>query len=320
MDYLLGIDVGSTTVKLALTDSSTGEVCFHRYRRHGARQREVAAELLLELEKDMPGVEVRPVFTGSGGGDLARRCGIGHVQEVVANSVAVQRFHPRTRVAIELGGQDAKVIFFHADPVSGELHTSDMRMNGSCAGGTGAFIDEIAKLLRTPIEEFNDLASAGSMVYQISGRCGVFAKTDIQPLLNQGVDRSNLALSTFHAIARQTIGGLAQGLRITPPVIFQGGPLTFNPVLISVFAELLALQDDQIIIPANPEIFVAHGAALSLSTIFPETEPATPGDLSERLRKMTAEPDGAGSADNEPDVFFSNDDERRAFENRHRRP
>jgi len=160
----------------------------------------------------------------------------------VANSVAIRELYPRARVAIELGGQDAKIIFFHLDGASDQLMATDMRMNGSCAGGTGAFIDEMAGLLKVPPEGFEALASRGTHVYDISGRCGVFAKTDIQPLLNQGVSREDIALSALHAIAKQTIGGLAQGLEIQPPVLFEGGPLTFNPTLVRVFAERLGLK------------------------------------------------------------------------------
>ncbi len=164
------------------------------------------------------------------------------IYRVVANAAAVQRLYPDVRTAIELGGQDAKVIFFYYDKNTDKLQTSDMRMNGSCAGGTGAFIDEIASLLGVPSDKFESMASKGSTVYDISGRCGVFAKTDIQPLLIQGADRKDIALSTFHAIAKQTIGGLSQGLELKPPIIFEGGPLTFNPTLIKVFAERLELK------------------------------------------------------------------------------
>jgi predicted CoA-substrate-specific enzyme activase len=281
--YLLGVDIGSTTVKVALVDPRTDEVVYHRYMRHGARQRETALRLIREMGLAVPGARVLASFTGSGSRDVAEGVGLGHIQEVVANSVAVRRFHPETRVAIELGGQDAKVIFFHADSATGDLQASDMRMNGSCAGGTGAFIDEVAKLLQTPVEQFDDLAAQGERVYQISGRCGVFAKTDIQPLLNQGVARSDLALSTFHAVARQTIGGLAQGLQIRPPVIFQGGPLTFNHTLLRVFAERLNLVGTEVIRPDQPEIFVAHGAALAVPVIFPDTPELPLDELVDRL-------------------------------------
>ncbi|MFP4151808.1 MAG: acyl-CoA dehydratase activase [Alkalispirochaeta sp.] len=328
MNLLLGVDVGSTTVKLALVDAETQQIRYHRYMRHGARQRETTIRLLRELADAVPGVTCRTIFTGSGSNGIAAALGTPHVQEVVANSVAVRRFFPDTRVAIELGGQDAKVIFFHPDPATGELQASDMRMNGSCAGGTGAFIDEVAKLLKTPVEQFDDLAARGGHIYQISGRCGVFAKTDIQPLLNQGVDRSDLALSTFHAVARQTIGGLAQGLQIVPPVIFQGGPLTFNHTLLSVFAERLKLAPDEIIRPDKPEIFVALGAALAIPLIAPDTTDVDPGSLADRLESLGSGAIGAGAAGMGADVpegtdevppFFADAAEREDFYTRHRR-
>lgn len=316
----LGLDVGSTTVKAALIDPESGRPILHAYRRHGAEQSRICETILRELASEWDGGAVRAVFTGSGGRTLADRAGLGHVQEVVANSVGVQRFHREARVAIELGGQDAKVIFFHPDPRSGELTASDMRMNGSCAGGTGAFIDEVAKLLRVPVEEFDAHAAAAGEVYQISGRCGVFAKTDIQPLLNQGVSRSDIALSTFHALARQTIGGLAQGLEIKPPVIFQGGPLTFNPTLISVFAERLGLVDGQAIRPEQPEIFVAIGAALALPVIFPETERTTLTEIADRLERGRIAAEERRSTESTAKPFFSTDAERASFDSRHARP
>lgn len=317
---ILGIDVGSTTVKAALIDPETGRPILHAYRRHGAEQSQTSEMILRELALQWDGGPVSAVFTGSGGRTLADRAGLGHIQEVVANSVGVQRFHPEARVAIELGGQDAKVIFFHPDPRTGELTASDMRMNGSCAGGTGAFIDEVAKLLQLPVEEFDARAAEAGEVYQISGRCGVFAKTDIQPLLNQGVSRSDIALSTFHALARQTIGGLAQGLEIKPPVIFQGGPLTFNPTLISVFAERLGLTGGQAIRPEQPEIFVAIGAALALPLIFPESSAVTMDEIADRLERGRIEAEERRNTEPKAERFFAGDMERAEFDARHARP
>ena len=236
---LVGIDVGSTTVKVVAVDAASLDVLHSVYVRHHACQAETVRRLLADLQDRFPGASMRAAVCGSGGMVLSQAFGLPYVQEVVANAIAVQRFYPKARTAIELGGQDAKMIFFAPDPISGKLSVSDMRMNGSCAGGTGAFIDEIATLLTIPVEEFDQAAERGTTVYDISGRCGVYAKTDIQPLLNQGVSKPNLALSSFHAIAKQTIGGLAQGLEIEPPVIFEGGPLTFNPTLVRVFAQRL---------------------------------------------------------------------------------
>lgn len=268
---LVGIDVGSTTGKIAVYDPETKQVLFRRYVRHHARQVECVKNLLLEVKEAFPNASLRAAFCGSGGAALADALGLPYVQEVVANALAVSEFYPTARTAIELGGQDAKMVFFEYDTNQERLTVADMRMNGSCAGGTGAFIDEIATLLKVPTEKFNDLANQGKSVHNISGRCGVYAKTDIQPLLNQGVPKEEIALSSFHAIAKQTIGGLAQGLDITPPVVFEGGPLTFNPRLIKVFAERLDLGREDIIIPEHPETIVAVGAALSLNDLFRDT-------------------------------------------------
>ncbi|MDR2602173.1 MAG: acyl-CoA dehydratase activase [Spirochaetaceae bacterium] len=266
----LGIDVGSTTVKAVLIHPETKEIVFSRYERHNACQSETVLAFLKEIFSKFQDAAFKLAVCGSGGRVIAEMINAPYIQEVVANSIAVRRFYPETSVAIELGGQDAKIVFFHRDPLSKKLSASDMRMNGSCAGGTGAFIDEVAALLRIKPEDFESLACKGTHVYDISGRCGVFAKTDIQPLLNQGALKEDIALSTFHAIAKQTIGGLAQGLEIKPPVIFEGGPLTFNPTLITVFGQRLNISGEQIIKPDNSEIMIAYGAALSIDEMFSE--------------------------------------------------
>ncbi|MDR1127432.1 MAG: acyl-CoA dehydratase activase, partial [Treponema sp.] len=264
----IGVDVGSTTAKTVVIDPHTNNILFSRYVRHNARQAETTHVLLKEVFAEFPDAVFRAAVCGSGGKGIADALHVPYIQEVAANSIAVRALYPKTRVAVELGGQDAKIIFFYYDKTSNKLATSDMRMNGACAGGTGAFIDEAASLLKIPVEEFESFAAKGAFVYEISGRCGVFAKTDIQPLLNQGARKEDIALSTFHAIAKQTIGGLAQGLEFKPPIAFEGGPLTFNPTLIRVFAERLNLTEDDIIRPESPETIVARGAALSLGGLF----------------------------------------------------
>ncbi|MDR1596077.1 MAG: acyl-CoA dehydratase activase [Treponema sp.] len=264
----LGIDVGSTTVKVVVMEGESKKVLFSRYERHNAYQSETVHRLLTEVFSLFPGCEFKTAVCGSGGKPIAEAIHAHYIQEVVANAIAVRIFYPQARVAVELGGQDAKVVFFYYDEGTRRLVASDMRMNGSCAGGTGAFIDEVATLLRTPVEEFEALAAKGAAVYDISGRCGVFAKTDIQPLLNQGCRLEDIALSAFHAIVKQTIGGLAQGLAFKPPIIFEGGPLTFNPTLIRAFAERLGLKEADIIRPENPETLIAYGTALSLDEMF----------------------------------------------------
>ncbi len=266
----LGIDVGSTTVKAVVLEPESGRMLYRRYTRHFAEQAATAAKLLTDIAQKFPGRQFRTAVCGSGGKPIADAIGAHYIQEVVANAAAVRRLYPNTRTAIELGGQDAKIIFFYYDETKKCLLTSDMRMNGSCAGGTGAFIDEIASLLRIPAEEFEACAAKGTTVYDISGRCGVFAKTDIQSILNAGGRREDIALSAFHAIVKQTIGGLAQGLELKPPIIFEGGPLTFDPTLVRVFAERLGLSEQDIIRPKNPEIIVAQGAAMAIDELFPQ--------------------------------------------------
>ena len=267
--FRLGLDIGSTTVKAIVLDPLSGRVLHRRYQRHHAEQARTVRALLQEIGDAFPHTSFRIAVCGSGGKPIAERIGAHYVQEVVANASAVRALYPQARTAIELGGQDAKIIFFYYDKNVQRLVTSDMRMNGNCAGGTGAFIDEIAALLKTPTEEFETLAAQGKTVHSISGRCGVFAKTDIQSILNAGGSRADIALSAFHAIAKQTIGGLAQGLELKAPIIFEGGPLTFNPTLIRVFAERLGLREQDIIRPKHPDTIVAHGAALAIDELFP---------------------------------------------------
>ena len=319
MKYVnLGLDIGSTTVKAVLTDRQTGRILFRRYQRHHAEQRRTLCQLLGEIRDKFAGLPMRVAVCGSGGRPLADQMNACYVQEVVANGAAVRALYPAARTAVELGGQDAKVIFFREEK-DGALTTSDMRMNGSCAGGTGAFIDEIAALLRVPSEKFESLARMGKQVYSISGRCGVFAKTDIQTLLNQGASRADIALSAFHAIAKQTIGGLAQGLEMTPPVIFEGGPLTYNPTLIQVFAERLGLREDQIIRPDNADTIVALGAALAMDELYPlPTGRAAPMTPEQALERLSAAPPAAGQ--HHAERYFHSDAERDAWRASHTLP
>lgn len=313
----VGIDVGSTTTKICALDAQSHDLLHTSYERHGAHQAESVRAALQTLQRLFPQATPRIALTGSGAAPIADKLGVPFVQEVVANACAVQALYPRTRCAIELGGQDAKMIFFRANEITGALDVADMRMNGSCAGGTGAFIDEIASVLNIPIEQFNAAARRGRTVYDISGRCGVYAKTDIQPLLNQGASRDDLALSAFHAIAKQTLGGLAQGIDVCPPIVFEGGPLTFNPVLVNVFKERLNLSDDEAIVPEHPETMVARGAALSLSGMFADT-PATidPAAAAQTLVGFTSTEDD--HAPGKP--FFETAAECKAFAQRNRLP
>ena len=315
---LLGIDVGSTTAKVAVVDANK-KLVFSRYQRHFAEQSHCVQELLTLVESRYPKAWFKVAMCGSGAKPIAEHLQVDFIQEVVANSVAVKQLHPNARTAIELGGQDAKIIFFYYDRTSKQLVASDMRMNGVCAGGTGAFIDEIAQLLLIPVEEFNECAERGSHTYHVSGRCGVFAKTDIQPLLNQGVDKADLALSTLHAVARQTIGGLAQGTTLKAPIVFEGGPLTFNPKLIQAFADHLGLADSDIIIPDQPEIIVAHGCALATEILASgHRELRRAADLARCLSLPPARI--ANETDIPEQAFFDSDLIRADFFERHRIP
>ena len=318
-EYLVGIDVGSTTTKIAAVDPDSGEIIYYDYRRHGSAQLDSVCAALERFGDRYPEALIRIAMTGSGAKPVADLLNLDFTQEVVANAIALRRLYKDVGTAVELGGQDAKMLFFRKDDRTGELQVGDMRMNGSCAGGTGAFIDEVASILKTPVEKINELASNGSTVYHISGRCGVFAKTDIQPLLNQGASKENLALSSFHAIAKQTIGGLAQGLDIRKPVVFEGGPLYFNPALVRVFAERLELHEDEILIPPHPEVTVAYGAALSVPLLFEKDKDGRsaarrPKELAAELNSRRGEI-RTGMAD--APVFFRDDAEREDFFARH---
>ncbi len=314
-ELLLGIDVGSTTVKVAVVDPESKDLLYSKYERHYAEQLSTVARLLQEVDSLYPDTKFRVAVCGSGGKPVANCLDIKFVQEVVANAAAVCALYPMVRTAIELGGQDAKIIFFYDDPEKG-LQTSDMRMNGSCAGGTGAFIDEIAKLLNVDTEQFEALASKGTHVFDISGRCGVFAKTDIQPLLIQGASREDIALSTFHAIAKQTIGGLSQGLELKAPIIFEGGPLTFNPTLIRVFAERLNLKEDEIILPDHPETIVARGTALAVDQLFGQ-ERLSARSLPELIEKISQHKAAGPDMSENGHPFFASEAEYEAFTARH---
>lgn len=248
----LGIDVGSTTVKLILVDEND-KIVYQKYERHMSSVFSKVSELLRNLivaEGDIP---VKVVITGSGGLSLADTINARFEQEVVTCSLAVQKLIPQTDVVIELGGEDAKITFFGS--------TVEQRMNGTCAGGTGAFIDQMAILLNTDADGLNEAAKDYTVIYPIAARCGVFAKTDIQPLINEGAPIENLAASIFQAVVNQTISGLACGHRIKGNVAFLGGPLTYMSELRKRFIETLNLAPEEVIFPENSKYFVALGAA-----------------------------------------------------------
>ncbi|MBQ9931723.1 MAG: 2-hydroxyacyl-CoA dehydratase, partial [Firmicutes bacterium] len=258
----LGIDIGSTTVKLVLLDDEN-KVIFHRYERHMSNVFEKVGELIQVLWETYPDASAQVIITGSGGLALSKVLGIGFEQEVVACSTAVEKYIPQTDVAIELGGEDAKITFYGA--------AIEQRMNGTCAGGTGAFIDQMAVLLNTDAGGLNEAAKNYSLIYPIAARCGVFAKTDIQPLINEGAAKEDLAASIFQAVVNQTISGLACGHTIKGNVAFLGGPLSFLSELRKRFIETLNLTPEQVIFPEDPQYFVALGAALLAEKQEPRT-------------------------------------------------
>ena len=251
--YRAGIDIGSTTVKLVLLDEE-GKLLFGEYRRHCAHTQEALSALLREAREQVGDCALRAKITGSGAINLAKALGIPFVQEVVAVADALRREAPQTDVAIELGGEDAKIIYFGT--------TLEERMNGVCAGGTGSFIDQMAALLQTDAAGLDREAEKYQQIYPIAARCGVFAKTDIQPLINEGATKADLAASIFQAVVNQTISGLACGKPIRGHVAFLGGPLHFLPQLKAAFIRTLKLTDETTIDPPNSHLFAAMGAAL----------------------------------------------------------
>ena len=266
----LGIDIGSTTVKVSIIEDGC-KLLFADYKRHFANIQETLADLLREGEEKLGALTVEPVFTGSGVLTLSKHLGIPFVQEVVAVATSLKDYAPQTDVAIELGGEDAKIIYF-----TGGI---DQRMNGICAGGTGSFIDQMASLLQTDASGLNEYAKNYKAIYPIAARCGVFAKTDIQPLINEGATKEDLSASIFQAVVNQTISGLACGKPIRGNVAFLGGPLHFLPELRAAFIRTLNLGPDQVIAPDHSHLFAAIGAAMNSD---PKTT-ASLHDLIERL-------------------------------------
>ncbi|MGC6768560.1 acyl-CoA dehydratase activase-related protein [Enterococcus sp. LJL51] len=302
MKLRAGIDVGSTTVKLVIIDEEN-QTKFAKYERHYSDVK-AATEKVLEEAKELLGGDqpLTMMITGSGGMGLADVLEIPFVQEVIACTRTVEEIIPETDVAIELGGEDAKITFFE-----GAL---EQRMNGSCAGGTGAFIDQMAVLLKTDANGVNELAKNYQTIYPIASRCGVFAKTDVQPLINEGAAKEDIAASIFQAVVNQTIAGLAAGRKIKGKIAFLGGPLFFMSELRRRFIETLDIQPEDVIFPENPQLFVAMGAAIyskdaEQSTLSLLLERLTEGDKEQLKPTDTLEP------------LFKNQDELQAFRDRH---
>ena len=297
----MGIDVGSTTVKVVLLDQQDNYL-YKKYIRHYANILDTVYTLLQEAQVGYENENVHVAITGSGGMAMADKVRIPFVQEVIAETKAIKALYPKTDVIIELGGEDAKVTYLG--------RTAEHRMNGSCAGGTGAFIDQMATLLQTDASGLNTLAMNADTMYPIAARCGVFAKTDVQALLNQGASHENIAKSVFQAIVNQTIAGLACGHKIEGNVAFLGGPLTFLSELRQCFCDTLALDEEHRIIPENGELFIALGAALMND----ECRQITVGELTNEIGALIGIP---MEATDRVDPLFKNEDELNEFRNRH---
>ncbi len=300
--YRAGVDIGSTTVKLVILDDDN-KIIFGEYRRHQAHTQEVLAELLSEAKEKLGDCLLKIKITGSGSISLGMALKIGFVQEVVAVAKALKFCAPQTDVAIELGGEDAKIIYFR-----GGL---EERMNGICAGGTGSFIDQMAALLQDDAEGLNKAAEQYQQIYPIAARCGVFAKTDIQPLINEGATKPDLAASIFQAVVNQTISGLACGKPIRGCVAFLGGPLHFMPELKKAFIRTLRLTEENIVDPENSHLFAAMGSAL-------ESDDAEEREMDELISALK----GGVKVDFEIkrlDALFRSKEEYNAFCERHGR-
>ena len=251
--YSLGIDVGSTTVKTVITDHKN-KILYSKYQRHFSKVKETVSEQLKLIQEIYTDAAFRLAITGSAGLGLANASELPFVQEVNAAFIAVKESYPDTDVVIELGGEDAKIIF-----LTGGV---EQRMNGSCAGGTGAFIDQMATLLGVTTDELDRFSVNADKIYPIASRCGVFAKSDIQPLLNQGAKREDIAASIFQAVVDQTVAGLSQGRKISGNVLFLGGPLFFQHGLRNAFVKTLKLNDKTALFPEEAPVFVAYGSSL----------------------------------------------------------
>ncbi|HOV25371.1 MAG TPA: acyl-CoA dehydratase activase-related protein [Pseudobacteroides sp.] len=284
--YKLGIDIGSTTVKIAILDDKK-EILFSDYMRHFANIKESLCELINKAHKKLGDIKIAAMITGSGGLALSEHLGIPFTQEVIAVSTSLSVFAPKTDVAIELGGEDAKIIYFEGGNV-------EQRMNGICAGGTGSFIDQMAALLQTDAAGINEYAKNYKAIYPIAARCGVFAKSDIQPLINEGVTKEDISASIFQAVVNQTISGLACGKPIRGHVAFLGGPLHFLSELREAFIRTLKLDDEHRIIPDNSHLFAATGAALNadkeISTSLSALENKLSGEIKMEFEVERMEP------------------------------
>ena len=292
MSLRVGIDIGSTTVKVVVLDEQN-KLLFRSYERHFSKTRERALETLNSISDMLSGQRVKVTITGSAGLGVANAAGIDFVQEVYATAAAVNTYIPDTDAVIELGGEDAKIIFF-----GGSL---EERMNGSCAGGTGAFIDQMATLMNVTVNELDTLSLKHEKIYPIASRCGVFAKSDIQPILNQGGRKEDVAASIFQAVVDQTVAGLTQGRELKGKIVFLGGPLHFLMGLRQRFVETLALDGEHAIFPEDGDCFAAMGAALCATDY-------QPVPFEEVLKKLADSAEATTRVDTMPPLFSSQEE------------
>lgn len=297
----VGLDVGSTTVKIVVMDSNKNTI-YKDYQRHFSDTKNTVCNVLENLLLKYPSNTYTLALTGSGAMSAAKFLGVDFIQEVVSCKRAVEKYIPQTDVVIELGGEDAKIIYFD--------NSIEQRMNGTCAGGTGAFLDQMASLLHTDTAGLNELAKGYQTIYPIASRCGVFAKTDIQPLINEGAAKEDIAASIFQAVVNQTISGLACGRPIRGNVAFLGGPLSYLSELRKRFIETLQLKDEEIIVPEEAHLLVAKGAALDSY----HTEEITPNELEQKIENLKQSHD---NTTHPLDPLFKNDDEYKSFKERH---
>ena len=299
----VGLDIGSTTIKIVVLDESK-KILYSSYTRHFSDTKNTLFEVLSKLAKDYPNQTFTMSLTGSGALDIAKILKIPFIQEVIACKTAVENLIPQTDVVIELGGEDAKIIYFDK--------FIEQRMNGTCAGGTGAFLDQMASLLNTDTAGLNELAKSYETIYPIASRCGVFAKTDIQPLLNEGARKEDIAASIFQAVVNQTISGLACGRPIRGNVAFLGGPLNYLSELRQRFIETLNLKGNQIIVPENAHLLVATGAAINSM----ETKSFTNKDLQNKLKNFK----NSKFTESKPlPALFETEEDYKKFKERHDR-
>ena len=297
----VGLDVGSTTVKIVVMNENK-ETIYKDYRRHFSDTKNTVCDVLNELNEKYPDSKFTLALTGSGAMSAAKFLGVNFIQEVVSCKRAVEKYIPQTDVVIELGGEDAKIIYFDK--------SIEQRMNGTCAGGTGAFIDQMASLLHTDTAGLNELAKNHKTIYPIASRCGVFAKTDVQPLINEGAAKEDIAASIFQAVVNQTISGLACGRPIRGKVAFLGGPLTYLSELRNRFIETLKLKDDEIIIPKEAHLLVATGAALDSL----DEEPFSNEELATKIENLKVSKDTTTSP---IEPLFKDYNEYEEFRKRH---